>query len=221
MKEAGTSSDFPVGHMFIEDNYIREVQYPAGVFVIGRPHKLGHECRLMQGEVILHGEYGSTRYIAPATLTTRPGYQMVVYTVTAITAITVHPNPHGFRDIDALEDMWFEKESKVLSLGEAIHLRLTKSRYRNAVSTVVDVMSSEESCEVREVTPGKVGVYSIKGFSSGCKFRTNLWKNIAHSYDPNCIAEERRMFTALRQIKREEEITVDYGQALLFTREHP
>lgn len=126
LQQYGNGKEIPVGHIFKEGAYWREARYPANCYIIGREHKIGHECRLLEGSVILCGEGSRVRIDAPYAIKTNQGFQMVVYTLTPIVAVTIHPNPEGSRNIDELEDKWFMPEVDTLELGKAVHLRLAQ-----------------------------------------------------------------------------------------------
>lgn len=103
------------------------MRMPAETLFIGRVHRLGHICQLLEGDVILiHLEGEREGFHAPSQIMTLPGYQMVVYAVTDIVVRTVHPNPTDERDISKLEADIFEPAESVRALGASLHAqRLT------------------------------------------------------------------------------------------------
>jgi hypothetical protein len=112
----------PLVHRFEQGLYIREIRIPAGVLLVGRVHRHGHVCQLLEGSLILvHREGCREALTAPSEILTLPGYQMVLYTVTDVLAQTVHPNPTGERDIQRLEEDIFESAESVKELGAALH----------------------------------------------------------------------------------------------------
>lgn len=118
----------PVTHMFEGGNYIRELRLPKGALLTGNEHLLGHEMQLLEGSVIVAAPEGKFEFHAPATLHTRPGFHAVVYALTDAVARTVHPNPDGCRDIDALEAKWFASPDAVIARGAQIHHLLEQQR---------------------------------------------------------------------------------------------
>lgn len=100
---------------------------PAETLFIGRVHRHGHVCQLLEGSVILiHSESHREAFQAPSEIMTKPGYQMVVYAVTDVRAQTVHPNPEGERDYSKLEADIFETVDSIRELGARLYAqRLT------------------------------------------------------------------------------------------------
>src|SRR5713226_7262737 len=66
-------SPTPVEHIFATGVYIREMRILAGTLFVGRAHRFGHICQLVEGSVILINENGKVRLDAPAQVTTVPG----------------------------------------------------------------------------------------------------------------------------------------------------
>jgi|SRR5689334_22186499 len=117
----------PLIHRFEQGLYIREIRIPAETVIIGRVHRHGHVCQLLEGDLILiHREGTREGFRAPSQIMTEPGYQMVVYAMTDVVARTVHPNPTEERDIAKLEADIFESAESVKELGASLHAqRLT------------------------------------------------------------------------------------------------
>lgn len=112
----------PLSHRFEQGLYIREIIIPAGSLIIGRVHRHGHVCQLLEGSLFLiHREGHREAFQAPSQILTLPGYQMVVYAVTDVRAQTVHPNPSDERDISRLEADIFESAESVKTLGAQLH----------------------------------------------------------------------------------------------------
>lgn len=114
----------PVEHLFEDGRYIREMRIPAGTLFLGRAHRYGHLCELLEGSV-MHISEDSKRVVdAPFSLHTTPGYHMVMYTLTDVVGRTVHPNPSDSRDTQALEDDIFESTESLKELGREVHEKL-------------------------------------------------------------------------------------------------
>jgi hypothetical protein len=112
----------PLTHRFEQGLYIREIRIPAGTVLIGRVHRHGHVCQLLEGSLVLtHAEGHREGFNAPSEILTLPGYQMVVYAVTDVFAQTVHPNPTEERDIDKLDADIFESAQSVKDMGAKLH----------------------------------------------------------------------------------------------------
>jgi len=118
-------TECPVEHSFEGQLYVRDMHIPAGTLFLGRAHRYGHMCQLLQGSIILIEESRRTHLEAPYEMFTTPGYQMVLYAITDVHGRTVHPNPDGSRDTQALEADIFEPVDELKALGADLHKRLT------------------------------------------------------------------------------------------------
>lgn len=116
-------TECPVAHLFEGSLYIREMYIPAGTMFLGREHKIGHECQLIKGSVVIVAPEGRWRVDAPFAITTTPGYHMVLYALTDVVGRTVHPMT-GQRNIDALEDEIFGSTDDLDLLGQELHKRM-------------------------------------------------------------------------------------------------
>jgi hypothetical protein len=116
--------DFEVRHIFQPGRYIREFELPADFLFIGRVHRKGHLVELLSGSLKLITERGSTVYSAIDRMVTAPGFQTVLRTFTPIVARCVLANPNELRDIDELEDEFFEPAETVLVRGQGIQEQL-------------------------------------------------------------------------------------------------
>jgi hypothetical protein len=107
----------PVEHVFEGETYIRIMRIPRDTLFIGRPHRYGHRCELREGNLIHITPMTRVALSAPFALVTQPGYQVVVYTLSDVVGATVHPNPTGIRDVEALEADIFESLESMKELG--------------------------------------------------------------------------------------------------------
>lgn len=110
----------PVNHLFEGGDYIRELRIPEGTLMTGRAHSRGHLMQLTKGSAVLVAPDGKFVFHAPAELTTKPGFQAVAFMLTDVICRTVHPNPAGLRDIDALENEWFAPAQLTIDRGRVI-----------------------------------------------------------------------------------------------------
>jgi len=114
----------PLEHRFEPGWYIRTMKIPKETFFVGRKHLLGHDIRLLQGDVIYVTDKGKTRVQAPFSLHSAPGFYAIAYTITDVLAETWHENTQENRDTDALELRAFEPASALLDRGRLIQERL-------------------------------------------------------------------------------------------------
>ena len=123
LRESGKGvgpESIPLNHRFEPGRYVREMALPAGVVFIGRAHKKGHIVLLVSGTARLITCGGFTVHTGPDAMMSQPGFAMVAYTQTPVIARTIHPNPSGSRDIEALEEEFFEPAEALLSRGEQV-----------------------------------------------------------------------------------------------------
>ena len=113
----------PVEHLFENGNYIREMRIPAGTLFIGRSHKHGHEVQLLSGRVIHITETGRFVLEGPLGMKTQPGYHMVAFILTDVVARSIHPCGEE-RDIQKLEDEFFEPVESMVALGKDVSRRV-------------------------------------------------------------------------------------------------
>ena len=114
-------TDCNITHRFEPGFYIREMCMPAGTLFIGRIHRRGHEVQLLSGAVIhFHDENSKILLDKPVSVHTHPGYQMVAYALTEVTARSIHPNPDESRDIEELEDQYFGAVQHLVDRGRQI-----------------------------------------------------------------------------------------------------
>jgi hypothetical protein len=116
--------DFEVRHIFHPGRYVREFDLPADFIFIGRVHKKGHLVELLRGRTELITEKGTTVHNAIDRLMTVPGFQTVIHTLTPITACSIHANPNEIRDIEELEDEFFEPVAPLLMRGQGVQEQL-------------------------------------------------------------------------------------------------
>ena len=80
----------PTKHSFADGQYIREIFYPAGLFIVTKIHNKTHPFFLMQGEMTIFSENGLERISAPYHGITQAGTKRAIYTHTECVFVTVH-----------------------------------------------------------------------------------------------------------------------------------
>jgi hypothetical protein len=99
-------ADCPVRHYFSDGVYIREVLFPAGIFVIGHIHKSPHMNVFVKGVLDMVGEDGSrTTLHAPMTFVGKAGRKIALIREEVIWQ-NIYPNPDNCKDVEVLEDRW-------------------------------------------------------------------------------------------------------------------
>ena len=96
----------PLKHTFAKGYYIREINTPAGQFIVTKIHKEEHPFFLMKGECSVLTEDGPKRIKAPYYDITKAGTKRVIYIHTDVTWVTVHAT-----DLKTVEEV----EEKVIA----------------------------------------------------------------------------------------------------------
>ena len=229
----------PIEHRFEDGWYIRVFRLPAGIVFIGRSHNQGHICKLIQGKLGIMHELGTKYYEAPSSLHTKPGYQMVLYSMTEILAETRHPNPDNGRNIDQLENEIFGSVEAVLEHGRIIAARMDYEQLlqqHNLTQETVNALMVEayidgtvdvgqDKVVIRESAISGKGCYSLVAMGTGDTIAvasvglsgTPAGRYTNHSPEPNAECTKigkTTYFIALRPVAAGEEITVNYRQVL-------
>lgn len=104
-------ADCPVAHYFSPGLYIREVTFPAGIFVIGHKQRYEQLNIFLRGKIAMFSPDGKVNEItAPMTFIAPAGAKMGYVMETAVWQ-NVYPNVDDQRDIDILEDRWLDKSA--------------------------------------------------------------------------------------------------------------
>ena len=214
---------------------MRDMHIPAGTLFIGRVHRHGHVCQLLEGSVIHISETGQREVQAPFEMFTTPGTQVVLYTLTDILGRTVHPNPHAIRDTDALEADIFEPVDALKQLGGRL-------RYQEMIAQSgfdpqrLEAITQDEADQIPFPTdaPVEVGPSKIEGKGLIARYALTVGERIAparihgkrtpagrytnHDFSPN--ARMTRLdngdidLVAIKYIPKGDEVTVDYREAI-------
>lgn len=104
------SEDLPVQHVIGDGCYVRTMYIPAGVMVLGKRHRVEHQCLLTQGNMLvsLNGSEAK-QYLAPYCCTYQGGAQRILYAIEPSIWMNVHPIPAGLRDLQEIEDYLIEQ----------------------------------------------------------------------------------------------------------------
>jgi hypothetical protein len=96
----------PVSHHFGPGIYIREVVFPAGIFVIGHAHKQAHTCVMPKGKMAIITGGDASVIEGPMIFTGQPGRKLAY-----VMEETVFQNIFATDEtnLKALEDMFIEK----------------------------------------------------------------------------------------------------------------
>ena len=119
-KFIGHEVECPLAQWFEDDQYVREIEIPAGAYFIGREHTLGHLTQVYRGKMVFITETERRIVEPPFVLYTKPSFQMVCFTLTELIGRTYHPNSEGLKNAKTLEDRFFRPAAEVFELGRRI-----------------------------------------------------------------------------------------------------
>lgn len=102
-------AECPVTHHFAPGIYIREVRFPAGIFVVGHEQRFPQMNVFIQGKVQMLKDDGTTQILeAPSTFFGTSGRKMGLIMEDVIWQ-NIYPNPSDEQDIEKLEDHWLNQ----------------------------------------------------------------------------------------------------------------
>lgn len=117
--------DCPVVHHFGPGIYVREVTIPAGSIAMGHAQRYDHLNIVLKGSVaILDGDQWRT-VSAPAIFVGGPGRKFG-YCIDECVWQNIFANPDDERDIETLEDRYFDKSSVSEKFKELLNVELSK-----------------------------------------------------------------------------------------------
>jgi hypothetical protein len=119
------AEELEVRHIFWPGLYIREFELPGDFIFIGRVHRKGHLVELLRGSVTVITEKGNRTFHAVDRISTEPGFQTVAHIITPSLVRSIHENPFELRDVEQLEDEFFEPVQPLLVRGQGIQELLT------------------------------------------------------------------------------------------------
>jgi hypothetical protein len=99
-------------HWFADGMYCREMDWPAGVVVVGKVHRREHLFILLKGEATFSTDEGLIRCHAPQVIVGKPDMKRVGYAHTDCTVLNIHKT--NSRDLDEIELELIEPDEKAL-----------------------------------------------------------------------------------------------------------
>lgn len=217
-----TSDNPKVDHSFAPGVYIREMMIPKGHLFLGRAHRYGHLCQLVEGSIIMITQDKKIEMTAPAQVQTWPGYHMVLYSLTDVIGRTIHPNVAECRDTQGMEDDIFESADLMVARGKTLYEYHQMSIDRPIFEGNIIPFDRDYGVETAPSTIHGTGIKAKKDFKEGVCIapakldgkHTQAGRYTNHSFRPNarflCMDEGDLFLIAQRSITNGEEITVDY-----------
>lgn len=91
-------------HHFAKGMYGRELMMPAGTLIVGKIHKHEHLAIMVYGDILVYTEQGGKKRLKGYNMmVSPPETKRVVYPYEDTLWITIHLDPEGKRDVEALE----------------------------------------------------------------------------------------------------------------------
>lgn len=108
----------PITHTFMPGIYIRQMEAPAGTFLVGHEHKTHHMCMLLKGKLELRNDNGTATVLeAPMIFEGKPGRKIAV-ALTDVIFCNLHATNET--DVSKIEDalinkseVWLEHQRKI------------------------------------------------------------------------------------------------------------
>jgi len=93
-----------VRHYFVEGLYVREIEIPAGVALVGYIHTQPCITTISKGTILISDGESSVELSAPYTTTVAPGTKKAGYALTDVIWSDAYVNVDNEHDIDKLEN---------------------------------------------------------------------------------------------------------------------
>lgn len=106
----GDSENCPLTHSFADGIYMRQIEIPKGMLIVGKIHKHSHPNVLLKGSVsVFTEEEGEQRLEAPLAMISKAGTKRVVYSHEDCVWLTFH-SVGNETDLDKIEDIVIAKD---------------------------------------------------------------------------------------------------------------
>ena len=229
----------PVRHFFAPGIYCRELFIPAGMRLTGMIHKTEHVSIMLSGKMLVFKDNEFVEVNGPMTEVAPAGIKRMGVCIEDTTWITVHPTTET--DIDKLEAMLVTEDyaevEHILDQQDYLKFEQEFGITEEHRSVLRDVPYLPDPSELVQLGPSKrheTGVFASTDFVSGeklfdvvhksagdhlaflpigAKFETEWARYTNHSPRPNARMDGYT-FYALRDIEKDEEITVNYRHIL-------
>jgi len=221
---------YPLFHSFADGMYTREIHFNKGDFIVGAIHKNEYFVNVVKGRIWVVSEFGAKEIVAPCSFKAKAGVKHIGFTLEDTVWIDTHKV--STEDIKEAEKEIFcdsyeelDEYNGVISYSQmCADIGLTKEDVRLFSETEEDLIEQpEDPIEIKESEIEGKGVFVTKDFLEGERValarqdnaRTPVGRYTNHSDEPNSIGEiedNKAYFTALKDIKKGAEITVDYRE---------
>ncbi|MFM0638081.1 SET domain-containing protein-lysine N-methyltransferase [Paraburkholderia metrosideri] len=233
----------PVRHYFAPGIYAREMTIPAGVLITGAVHRHEHLCTVSKGRLIVSMDKGMKEVSAPCTLISKAGAKRVGYAVEETVWTTYHATTETDLDKLMIEITESTNEEllggvqNVQRLAEEaradyqrflVEYGLSQELVTRLVENQGDQVPMPEQFDAIERRASPIageGMFATRDIDADefiapariGNFRTPAGRFINHSCYSNVVFMQDGngglSVVALRPIRKDEEITIDYRQA--------
>ena len=227
--------EIPVTHLFTEGVYIRQILIPKGTLLTSNYHKFDQVDIMLTGEMSIVSNSGIKKIKAPFVGLSGPGMKRVGYADEDVLWMDVHPT--DTTDIDKLESELFTNDYREIAhiidredyqqvlLESGIPHDIARAQTENETDQIkinLEVFGVRLSSSIIDGD----GIFALGEFSAnqfiaparmnGLRTQTGRYTN--HSLIPNAAMVKQEGdnidLVSLKEIKKDEEITIDYRQAL-------
>ena len=219
-----------VSHYHTEDLYGRRIIVPAGTFFTTAVHKVDHISVALRGRItMLNAEGMAQEVTAPDVFVTPAGTHRVVFVHEEVEFLTVHhcEEQDDSKVADALTYKTMVEFQRNDYLKFISDMGLSNTEVHSLVENSEDQVPMPANETLTYVAPSAIdgtGVFAAADIESGARiapgrigvFRTPVGRYTNHSSFPNtyyAISGDNIDMYALRNIREDEELTVDYRQA--------
>lgn len=91
------------GHLFAPGMYLRTLEIPAGMLIVGKTHKHDHFVMLLKGRALVVSEFGRDEVSAGYVAVSKAGVKRVVVALEDALFVTIHINATDTEDLRVIE----------------------------------------------------------------------------------------------------------------------
>lgn len=97
------NEEFPIGHEFADQLYMRKMEMKAGSVVISAIHETEHFWFLLKGIILVATNGETVEHIAPCYTKSEYGAKRIILCIEDCLFINVHKNPTNTHDLNEIE----------------------------------------------------------------------------------------------------------------------
>lgn len=122
MQRGGTflPVECPLQHLFPPQQYLRVIEMPAGIVVVGKEHLTRHANAVLTGRATVSMNGKVVELKAGDVFISEAGTRKVLLIHERMKFLTVHPNPDNITDVEVLEGMFVKSSETLLNYEREI-----------------------------------------------------------------------------------------------------